>query len=192
LNPKIKAKKRMKEKFLLWMICLLVSMSTVMAQTSTLSGIVLSEDDNLPVIGASVQIKGTSLGSVTNVDGKFTITNVPGSATTLKVTYVGLKTAEVPIKPNMKIVMKSDSKVMDEVMVVAYGTAKKSSYSGSASLVKADAIKDLPTTSFQNALNGKVAGLQISTSTGQAGSAPSIRIRGNGSMNASNESTEFL
>ncbi len=177
----------MKEKFLLWIICLLVSMSTVMAQTSTLSGSVLSEDDNLPVIGASVQIKGTSLGSVTNVDGNFTITNVPGSATTLKVTYVGMKTTEVPLKPNMKIVMKSDSKVMDEVMVVAYGTAKKSSYSGSASLVKADAIKDLPTTSFQNALNGKVAGLQISTSTGQAGSAPSIRIRGNGSMNASNE-----
>ena len=72
-------------------------------------------------------------------------------------------------------------------MVVAYGTAKKSSYAGSASLVKADALKDIPTTSFENALNGKVAGLQLTNNSGQAGSAPAIRIRGIGSMNAGNE-----
>ena len=106
--PKLKQNKRMKEKLLLWMICLLVSMSAAMAQTSALSGSVFSEDDNLPVIGASVQIKGTSLGSVTNADGKFTISNVPASATTLKVTYVGMKTAEVPIKPNMGYFLASD------------------------------------------------------------------------------------
>ena len=87
----------------------------------------------------------------------------------------------------MKVVLKSDSELLDEVMVVAYGTAKKSSYAGSASLVKADALKDIPTTSFENALNGKVAGLQLTNNSGQAGSAPAIRIRGIGSMNAGNE-----
>lgn len=177
----------MKVKFLLWMICLILCTGVVTAQTASISGVVVSEDDNQPVIGASVLVKGSNLGTVTNVDGKFTISNVPGKATTLTVSYVGMKTLEVAIKPNMKIVLQSDSRVMDEVMVVAYGTAKKSSYSGSAALVKADAIKDLPTTNFQNALSGKVAGLQITTASGQAGSTPSIRIRGNGSMNATNE-----
>lgn len=158
-----------------------------MAQTSKISGIVIAESDKEPVIGASVLVKGTALGAVTDVDGAFTILNVPNTAKIVRVSFVGMQTAEVPIKPNMKVLLKSDSEMLDEVMVVAYGTAKKSSYAGSASLVKADAIKDLPTTSFENALNGKVAGLQITNSSGQAGSAPSIRIRGNGSMNASNE-----
>ena len=177
----------MKEKILLWIVCLLMSTGMVMAQKSTVSGTVFSEDDNEPIVGASILVKGTSLGTITDLDGKFTIPNVPNTAKMLKVSYVGMKSAEVSIKPGMKVVLKSDSEMLDEVMVVAYGTAKKSSYSGSASLVKADAIKDLPTTSFENALNGKVAGLQITNSSGQAGSAPSVRIRGNGSMNASNE-----
>ncbi len=158
-----------------------------MAQTTTVSGIVISEEDGAPIIGASILIKGTNIGTVTDIDGKFHISSVPATAKFLKVSFVGMQPTEVAIKQNLRIELKSDSKLLDEVMVVAYGTAKKGSYSGSASLVKADQIKDLPTTSFENALNGKVAGLQITNTSGQAGSAPSIRIRGNGSMNASNE-----
>ncbi|MCI1682326.1 MAG: TonB-dependent receptor [Bacteroides sp.] len=176
----------MEKRLFLGIICLLVGVG-LMAQTSKISGIVLSENEKEPVIGASVLVKGTALGAVTDVDGNFTILNVPNTAKIIRVSFVGMQTAEVPIKPNMKVLLKSDSEMLDEVMVVAYGTAKKSSYAGSASLVKADAIKDLPTTSFENALNGKVAGLQITSSSGQAGSTASIRIRGNGSMNASNE-----
>ncbi len=176
----------MKKRLLICFIYFLLGVG-MMAQTSKISGIVFAESDNEPIVGASVLVKGTSLGAVTDIDGKFTILNIPDMAKTLRVSYVGMQTVEIPIKPVMKVILKSDSKVLDEVMVVAYGTAKKSSYAGSASLVKADAIKDLPTTSFENALNGKVAGLQITSSSGQAGSTASIRIRGNGSMNASNE-----
>ncbi|MBP1639890.1 MAG: TonB-dependent Receptor Plug Domain protein [Bacteroidetes bacterium] len=158
----------MKEKILLWMICLLMSTDVAWTQTPAISGTVISGDDNQPIIGATILVKGTKLGTVTNTEGHFSLSNVPKTATTLVVSYVGMKSEEFAIKANLQIVMKADSKVMDEVMVVAYGTAKKSSYSGSAALVKADAIKDLPSTSFQNALNGKVAGLQITSATGQA------------------------
>ena len=177
----------MRKKFFLLIIVCLVMGAGVMAQTSTVSGTVFAEDNNEPIIGASVLVKGTTLGAVTDIEGKFTILNVPGTAKTVIVSFVGMQKVEAAIKPAMKVVLKSDSELLDEVMVVAYGTAKKSSYAGSASLVKADALKDIPTTSFENALNGKVAGLQLTNNSGQAGSAPAIRIRGIGSMNAGNE-----
>ena len=123
-----------------------------------------------------IPVSYTHLGAVTDIEGKFTILNVPGTAKTVIVSFVGMQKVEAAIKPAMKVVLKSDSELLDEVMVVAYGTAKKSSYAGSASLVKADALKDIPTTSFENALNGKVAGLQLTNNSGQAGSAPAIRI----------------
>ena len=175
-----------KKSFLFLFICLLCSLSS-WSQTIKVTGVVYAEDGNEPVIGASVLVKGTTLGTVTNIEGAFVLQNVPQTAKTLVVSYVGMRKTEVAIKPQMKIVLKADSELLDEVMVVAYGTAKNSSYAGSASLVKSEALKDLPTTSFESALNGKVAGLTVTSSSGQAGSAPSIRIRGNGSMNASNE-----
>lgn len=176
----------MKKRLFLSMLYLWVGIGLLIAQTSTVSGVV-TDDNKEPIVGASVLIQGTTIGVLTDIDGKFTISDVPATAKLLKVSFVGMKTEEVPIKSNLVIVLSANSEMLDEVMVVAYGTAKKSSYAGSASLVKSDAIQDLPNTSFENALNGKVAGLQITNSSGQAGSAPSIRIRGNGSMNASNE-----
>lgn len=175
----------MKRRLFLSLLCFLISVSLA-AQTLRISGVV-TDDNKDPIVGASVLVKGTAMGVVTDIEGKFIILNVPATAKLLKVSFIGMKTVEVPIKGDMKILLNADSEMLDEVMVVAYGTAKKSSYAGSASLVKADAIKDLPNTSFENALNGKVAGLQITSSSGQAGSTSSIRIRGNGSMNASNE-----
>ena len=96
-----------------------------MAQTSTVSGTVFAEDNNEPIIGASVLVKGTTLGAVTDIEGKFTILNVPGTAKTVIVSFVGMQKVEAAIKPAMKVVLKSDSELLDEVMVVAYGTAKK-------------------------------------------------------------------
>ncbi len=177
----------MKQRLFLWLVaCLMVGVGAV-AQTKTVTGTVLADDNMEPVIGASVLVKGTTLGAVTNIEGRFVIQQVPASAKTVVVSYVGMNTVEAAIKPEMKIILTTDTEVLDEVMVVAYGTAKKSSYAGSASLVKSDALKDIPTTTFENALNGKVAGLQLTNNSGQAGSAPAIRIRGIGSMNAGNE-----
>lgn len=172
-------------KYLLSFI-LLFAIFVANAQEKTIAGIVTEKSTGETLVGVTVLIKGTQIGTVTDIDGKFSMV-VPEGVTAIIASYIGMKTVEAPVQPNMKIVMQSDAKSMDEVIVVAYGTAKKGSYSGSATLVKADDIKDLPTTSFQNALNGKVAGLQITSSSGEAGAAPSVRIRGVGSMNATSE-----
>ena len=139
----------MKKKILLWFVLFLTITGTGLAQTTTVTGVVISSEDDQPVIGATVQVKGTTLGSVTGTDGRFTIPHVPQTARLLTVSYVGMETVEVAIGPNLIIRLNSDAEMLDEVMVVAYGTAKKSSYTGSASVVRADAIKDLPTTSFE-------------------------------------------
>ncbi len=157
------------------------------AQNRTVSGTVLSDSDSSPVVGAFVLIEGTTIGAETDLQGRFTIHNVPESAKHVVASCLGMEETTALISRNLVIYMKSEALNLDDVMVVAYGTAKKSSYAGSAALVKSEALADLPNTSFQNSLVGKVAGLQVSSSSGQIGSVSSIRIRGIGSMNASND-----
>ncbi len=84
----------------------------------------ISEEDGQPVVGASVLVKGTTLGTITDVDGNFNLSNVPSSAKTLQISYIGMQTQEVAIKPKMKVILKADAQQLEEVMVVAYGTAK--------------------------------------------------------------------
>ncbi len=174
--------------FLIWGVFAVGIAATAQGQGGkwTVSGSVADQTGS-PLPGVSVLEKGTTNGVVTDMDGAFTIPCTPSS--TLTFSYLGFSTQEIRVNARhlIQVEMREDSQTIDEVLVVAYGTAKKSSFTGSASLVKADAIKDLPSTSFENALNGKIAGLQLTSSSGQAGSAPSIRIRGIGSMNASNE-----
>ena len=119
---------------MLLLACLFVGIGLVTAQTQTITGVVISEEDGQPVIGASVLVKGTQLGTITGVDGDFTLSNVPSSAKTLQISYIGMQTQEVAIKSTVKVFMKSDSEMLDEVMVVSYGTAKKSAFTGSASV----------------------------------------------------------
>ena len=157
-----------------------------MAQTKQVSGIVISEEDGYPIIGASVILKGTTIGTVTDFDGKFTIGNVPATAKTVTVSYVGMQTQEVAVTPQMKITLKSDSEVLDEVVVVAYGTIKKSAFTGSAATISEDKLKT-PAASFDKSLAGKVAGVQVVSASGQPGSGTSFRVRGSGSLKASNE-----
>ena len=158
-----------------------------MAQGVTVKGIVTSADDGLPVVGASVLVKGTTTGTITDVDGRFTIPNVSSSARTIVVSFVGMQTQEIPIKKgDMAIVLKSDSKTLDEVMVVAYGTVKKSAFTGSAAVVDNEKLKS-PAASFDKSLAGQVSGVQVISSSGQPGSSTSFRIRGSGSLTASNE-----
>ena len=176
----------MKRKLMLLLACLFMGIGLVTAQNQTVTGVVISDEDGQPVIGASVRVEGTQLGSITDVDGKFTITNVPSSATTLLVTYVGMQEARVDIKPNVRVVLKSDTEMLDEVMVVAYGTAKKSAFTGSASTIKSDKIASVQTSNVTDALAGQAAGVQVTKTSGQPGSGSTVRIRGIGSFSASN------
>jgi len=175
------------KKTILFIVVLLLC-NVAMAQIKV-TGRVTSSDDGSPIPYANIQVKGMkNIGATTDLNGRFSIENVSRDAI-LVVTYIGYATKEVPVqgRSEVNIELVSDVLNLDEVMVVAYGTAKKSTFTGAASVVKADAIKDVPTLSFENALSGKIAGMQITTTSGQAGSTSSIRIRGIGSMNASNE-----
>lgn len=158
----------------------------VTQQNRKVSGIVIAKEDNMPVTGATILVEGTSIGTITDVDGRFTLNNVPAGAKRILVSFVGMATQTLAIQPDMKIFMENDSQLMDEVLVVAYGTSKKSSFTGSASLVKSDKLEAKPVTTVTNALVGATAGVQVSTSNGQPGSAPSIYIRGLGSISATN------
>ena len=177
----------MKRKLMLLMTCLMIGIGLVNAQVSKVTGTVTSEEDGLPVVGASVLVKGTTVGTVTDIDGNFTINNVPSSAKTLVVSFIGLETQEVAIKPTVKVTLSSDSQALDEVMVVAYGTAKKSSFTGSAGTMNADKIATRSVSNITNAISGQVAGVQMTSDNGQPGESAKIRIRGIGSMASSND-----
>ena len=175
----------MKRKLMLLMTCLFIGIGLVNAQISKVTGTVIAEEDGLPVVGASVLVKGTTLGTVTDMDGKFTLENLPSSAKTLMVSYIGMHTLEVAIQPTLNIVLKADNEVLDEVVVVAYGTAKKSSFTGSASTVKAGEIKKRQVSNVTKAIDGLAPGIQVTSGSGQPGSNSTIYIRGMGSINAS-------
>ncbi|MDR2810230.1 MAG: TonB-dependent receptor [Tannerellaceae bacterium] len=158
-----------------------------MAQTTRVRGVVVSYEDGLPIIGASVLVKGTNMGTVTDIDGMFDITNVPSTAKSLVVSYIGTTSQEVEIAPGiLNIVLTLETKALDEVLVVAYGTVKKSAFTGSATVVNEEMLKT-PAVSFDKALAGQVAGVQVVSSSGQPGSSTSFRIRGSGSLSASND-----
>lgn len=158
------------------------------AQTRSVSGTVLEKGADQPVIGATVRVKGhETLGVITDFDGKFLIQNVPSTAKKIIVSYVGLKTMEVSIKPNMVIMMEGDSELLDEVVIeVAYGTAKKTSITGAISNISREDIAKRPVSNVTSALEGTTTGLQMSNTYGQPGSSPSVRIRGFNTVNGSN------
>ena len=124
----------MKRKFMLLLTCLFIGIGLVTAQVTKVTGTVISEEDGLPVVGASILVKGTAVGTVTDMDGKFQLPNVPSSAKTLVISFIGMATQEVAIKPNLNITLKPDTETLEEVIVTAYGTAKKSAFTGSASV----------------------------------------------------------
>ena len=172
---------------MLLMTCLFIGFGLVNAQIAKVTGTVISEEDGLPVVGASIVVKGTTQGTVTDLDGKFTLENLPSSAKTLMISFIGLRTQEVAVKPVLTISLKPDAEVLDEVMVVAYGTAKKSSFAGSAATMRGDKIQKSQVSDVSKALEGAVAGVQIASSSGSPGTSASIRIRGIGSISSSQE-----
>ena len=178
----------MKRKLMLLMTCLMIGIGLVNAQISKVTGNVTSEEDGLPVVGASVLVKGTTVGTVTDIDGNFTLTNVPSSAGTLVISFIGMQSQEVKIKPNVNVVLHADSHALEEVVVVAYGTASKQSLTGAVASLDAKEMELRPVTQATNALEGAAPGIQVNNSYGEPGSdKTSIRIRGFGSINGSNE-----
>ena len=156
---------------------------SVMAQTNV-SGTVTSEDDGEPVVGAAVKVEGTNTGTVTDVDGHFQL-NAPAGAK-LVVSYLGMKPQTVKAGGNMKVVLVNDNKTLDEIVVTGYGNFKKSSFTGSASNLNSQKLEDVPVVSVTDKLAGGVAGLTVTSLSSSPGAASSIRIRGMGSINASN------
>lgn len=174
----------MKKRIVLFMTCLFVMIGLATAQTRV-QGTVTSAEDGEPIVGATVLVKGTTVGTVTDIDGKFVLTGIPSSAKTLVISYVGMKTQEVAIRSSVRVSLASDAEVLDDVIVVAYGTAKKSSFTGSAANVDNKKLEMRPITSVTNGLEGQATGVLMTSASGQPGSSASIRIRGYGSINAS-------
>jgi TonB-linked SusC/RagA family outer membrane protein len=179
----------MKKTLLLMMTLLFASIGIATAQTLSVSGTVVSESDGQPVVGAYVLVNGTTLGTITNDKGEFGIKDVPANAKEIIVTFLGLTTASVPVQAEpIKVVMKEDFNYLNETIVVAFGTSTKESFTGSATVISSDAIAKVQSSDATRALEGRVAGVQMTTSTGTlGGSTPTIRIRGFTSINAGND-----
>ena len=175
----------MKKRLTMLLAALFVTLGGVIAQTKV-NGTVVSQDDGQPVVGASVLVVGTNTGSVTDADGKFSLT-VPAGKKTLRITYVGMEPLEISARPNMRILLTSDQRALDEVIVVGYGTQRREAKTGSITTVSGGEIAEIPATSFDKMLAGKLAGVQVTQISGQPGSGSTIRIRGTSSINAGNE-----
>ena len=171
---------------------LFLSVGISLAQTKV-TGTVVSYEDNEPIIGATIQVVGNAgIGTITDYDGNFTL-DVPEGMKTLRITYVGMEPLEVAVSTKtLKIQLRSDVHTLDEVVVVAYGTQKKTSLTGSIQEVKSDAIELRPTTSVASALEGSVTGVQVNSTVGAPGEDPQIRIRGVGTVNGSSSPLYIL
>ena len=177
----------MEKRLLVFLACMFLSLGMAMAQIRV-SGTVTSSDDGEPVVGASILVQGTKTGTVTDVDGNFQLTAPEGSE--LKVSYLGMKTKNVKAAASLKIVLQSDNRTLDDVVVTALGVSREKKALGYAvSEVKgSDLIKSRGGVSNPvNALQGKVAGLQISSSSGSMGGSSKIIIRGANSLSGNNQ-----
>ena len=162
---------------------LLFSFILIAQQQITVTGKVTEGATGDPAIGVTVLVKGTTIGTVTDIDGNYTLSNVPGDAT-IVFSYIGMLTIEEPLNGRsvVSVVMAEDVQALDEVVVIGYGSARKRDLTGSIVSLNADEIANRPTTNLISSVQGKVAGVQI-VNTGRAGQDPEVRIRGTNSIN---------
>lgn len=153
------------------------------AQQLTVKGIV-KDVSGEPIIGASVVVKGTSNGVITDFDGNFTIPKVP-EGSVVDISFIGYVTQSVKASPQMNIILKEDSKTLDEVVVIGYGVQKKSVVTASIAKVGENELAQTAPTRVDNALKGLAAGVQVTTQNGQPGSSSVVRVRGTGTINNS-------
>lgn len=168
-----------------WVLFALVFSVSVAAQKTVVKGNILDKD-NLPIIGANILEKGTSNGTISDVDGNFTL-SITNPKATLLITYIGYKNVEMPASANMKIVMTEDSEMLEDVVVIGYGSVKKSDATGSVTAIKPDDFNKGLRTTAQDALVGKVPGVNVVSSSGAPGTGATIRIRSGASLSASND-----
>jgi len=175
----------MKRTFTIFLLFLL-GMQISFAQGKVIAGKVTSANDGSTIPGVQVIVKGTTTGTTTDMNGVYNLT-VPATATILQFSFIGMKTTEVEIGnlTTINLAMEEDLLLLDEVIVVAYGSAKKGSYTGSATQINAEKMELRPLTNISSAIEGAAAGVQVSSATGQPGDAAGIRVRGYGSINAS-------
>lgn len=164
----------------------LITGALAIAQTVQISGTVTGSEDGLPLPGVNITVKGTTIGAITGADGKYVLA-VPTGAQTLVFSFIGFVTQEVPVqgRTTINIVLRQDLYNVDEVVVVAYGTQQKRDITGAVSSVKVDAIRNVPVQSFDQALQGKAAGVSITMPNGVLNNPPVIRIRGFNSITGS-------
>ena len=175
---------------MLWLVCLFAGVNLALAQTSNVTGVVTSSESGEPVVGASVLVLDTNMGVITDIDGKFVISNVPSNAKTLRISFVGMQSQDVHINRNrtMYVVLHTNAELLDEVVVTAMGISRSEKSLGySATTVKSDEIISARTTNVADALSGKVAGLQVSSTSSDPGSVSNVVIRGFGSINGDNQ-----
>ncbi|MDE5793342.1 MAG: TonB-dependent receptor [Muribaculaceae bacterium] len=169
----------------------LMAIMTVMVMSAlgqrTVSGHVISGDDNQPIIGATVLVKGTNQGTSTDLDGNFVLKDVPSSANTLVVSYVGMVTEDVTIADNLVIKLWNSTNKLDELVVVGYGTTTRAAFTGAASVMDGDVVERKNDANFVKSLEGNVTGIQYNNSTSMPGQYGSIYIRGMGSLSSSSQ-----
>jgi TonB-linked SusC/RagA family outer membrane protein len=169
---------------ILMLIVLMICVVQVFAQTRTVTGVVTSKEDGQTVPGVNVSIKGTTSGTVTDLKGYYSIK--VDSSSTLVFTFIGYQTVEIRVKDQEEInlAMEAETKAIDELVVIGYGTQKKSHLTGSVSKFKDERLDETSVSRLDQALQGKIAGVQIQNTTSEVGVAPVVRIRGMGSVSA--------
>ncbi|MDR3058260.1 MAG: SusC/RagA family TonB-linked outer membrane protein, partial [Prevotella sp.] len=173
----------MKKRVMLILSCLFLSIGFITAQTTRVTGVVI-DDIGEPVVGASVVVKGTTVGTITELDGTFSI-NVPEGRNTLVFSLVGMQAVESRVSPNMKVTLKSNETALDEIIVTGYGVTKKTAFTGSASVIDSKVITARTDADFTKSLQGSVTGVMLNGNSSAPGASGSITIRGVGSYNAS-------
>ena len=173
------------KKLLSVLFLLSFTLASVYAQDIQVKGTVVSGTDDFPLPGVSVVVKGTTKGVITDIDGNFVI-SVPSNAV-LSFTYIGFKSQEVPVegKTTLNVVLYEDTETLEEVVVVGYGVQKKSVVTASIAKVSADDLENKAPVRMDNALKGLAAGVDVTSSSGQPGASPRVRIRGIGTINNS-------
>jgi TonB-dependent SusC/RagA subfamily outer membrane receptor len=176
------------KRFLLFFTLLLAAGSLAFGQTVQITGTVTSTEDGLAVPGVTVTVQGTTIGVLTDVSGRYSL-NVPTSAETLVFSYVGMKRLEVEIANRnvINVALESDVLAMGEVVVLGYATRGKNELTGSTVQLSGDELRSVPVVTVDQTLQGKVAGVNISSSSGTPGSVQDIRIRGVGSITGDND-----
>ncbi|RDV15647.1 TonB-dependent receptor [Pontibacter diazotrophicus] len=177
----------MRKVIFLSLVMLLSLVSQVWAQSQTISGVVSDAGNGQPLPGVNVVVKGTSIGTFTGANGEFTV-DVPEGSETLVFSYLGYVNQDVNIagKTSVNVALKEDSKALSEVVVIGYGTQEKRDITGSVASVKSEEIENLPVAGLDQAIQGRIAGVNVTSSSGTPGGGISVRVRGTSSISAGN------